>query len=151
MCHTHTVDRSAAYGIFPYFNQNNSEQVSVGGDLCFRRLDPALGWNLPSRSPVWRPGAGALGWVPLMQTAEVSPPRTPTLGLASIYPAVLTAPDAPAPGAHRLTPRESWENRKLEWGSRTGNASTPATVRQHQGDPPHSAGLLSGTRTGARR
>lgn len=40
-------------------------------------------------------------------------------------------PSAPGP---QLVPRESRENRKLEWGSRTGNAGTLATVRSRKGD-----------------
>lgn len=85
------------------------------------------------------PGAGALKLRALAQPASVFPPET--RGLPGVRPAVLTAPVAPVPLAHRRAPRETRGNRKLERGSRTENAGTPARVRQHQDDPSPSAGL----------
>lgn len=88
------------------------------------------------------PGAGALKLRALARPASVFPPET--RGLPGVRPAVLTAPVAPVPLAHRRAPRETRGNRKLERGSRTGNAGTPARVRQHQDDPSSSAGLPLG-------
>lgn len=82
------------------------------------------------------PVPGRLGRNLLRIVSLVAPRRPPqfpqpTRGLASVCPGVLAASGGPAPRLQSWS-RRSPEHRKLEWGSRTGNASTLAWVRRYK-------------------
>lgn len=102
MCHR--GGRAAAHASLPFLKQN-SEQVSVGGQTGRRAL---------------------------MQTASVSPRGTPTPELPAVRPTVLTAPAVPPARWPQGGVARAPGSRKLRWGSRTGNAGTPAKGRRHQ-------------------
>lgn len=72
------------------------------------------------------------------QTASVSPQGTPYVSRPAVcvHPAVLTRAGCPLARCPEAGAAREPGNRKLGWGSRTGNAGTPARGRRHQGDPP---------------
>lgn len=98
----------------------------MGGDLCPREARPecVLGVARAAAPPALSGGCSA-------QTPSASPADSRARARPPGGSQRFAWPSAPGP---QLVPRESRENRKLEWGSRTGNAGTLATVRSRKGD-----------------